>query len=401
VPGRKTLATKGNSVNETFSSKNKIVLLRLNQLESISSALASAEILAEESLGVLALEFGFGNQAVETLSGKVPRVRFGFQWIRRLPFLLRRPTFLMATFLRLAHFFIRYGRPKIVIAEGLSEQTLAFFLRLLSGVPYAAHVHDIFDEKDFRGWNRLLLQLEGACLRRSEFTIFPESARAGIYRDRYSLKLAQYVVFNCPRKSVRHQPIDWRARLSLPSDAVLMGYWGEAGPNAGIDQAIRSVARFPKLYFLLWGLSNPEVKEKYKQLASGVGAGHRVFFMGGFPDDRLSALEGLDISYCVYEPTSLRYKHFATASNRFMESLAAGVPVVTSSESDFRTLVEEHDLGSCTPDFTVNSLVATLREILQNPGRRRRQSENARRAHQSYFHYDAQFGPVLRELSNR
>ncbi len=388
-------------MKEVFRSKNKIVLLRLNRLESISSALASAEILAEESLGVLALEFGFGNQAVETLDGKVPRVRFGFRWIRRMPYFLRRPVFLLATFARLTHFFFRHGRPKILIAEGLSEQTIALFLRFTGGVPYAAHVHDIFDEKDYSGWNQLLLRLEGVCLRQSEFTIFPESTRAGIYRERYSLKLAQYVVFNCPRKKTKHQTVNWRDRLSLPADSILMGYWGEAGPNAGIDQAIRAVARFPKLYFLLWGLSNREVREKYKQLASGVGAGHRVFFMGDFPEERLGALEGLDFSYCVYEPTSLRYKHFATASNRFMESLAAGVPVVTSSESDFRKLVEEHDLGACTPDFTVNGLVATLRDLIQDPERRRRQSANARRAHQSYFHYDAQFTPVLRDLSNR
>lgn len=388
-------------MKDLFQSRGKIVLLRLNRLESISSALASAEILVEKSLGVLALEFGFGTQAVETLNTKVPRVRFGFEWIRRLPFFLRRPVFLLATFLRLAAFFARNGRPKILIAEGLSEQTLALFLRFSLGIPYAAHVHDIFDEKDYRGWNQVLLRLEGLCLRQSEFTIFPESTRAGIYRDRYSLEVAQYVVFNCPRKGEPRQTVDWRQRLALPNDSVLMGYWGEAGPNAGIDQAIRAVARFPKLYFLLWGLTNRDVKEKYKQLASGVGAGHRVFFMGEFPEERLGAIEGLDFSYCVYEPTCLRYKHFATASNRFMESLAAGVPVVTSSESDFRKLVEEHDLGACTPDFTVASLVATLRELIQDPQRLRRQSANARRAHQSHFHYDAQFGPVLRELSSR
>lgn len=382
-----------------LSLKKKIVFLRLNRLDYVPSGLYGAEILSERGFETLAIEYGFFQKAIEEQTGKVPRLRLGHPWVRRLPSFLRVPILHGVAGLRVARLFLWKGSPKLLIAEGFHEQALAWVLSRFLRFRYAVHVHEIFNASELKGWNRFFLLLEGMALRGAAFTIFPEARRAQIYQDRYRLKNPSHIAFNCPRKkNTPATPTQWRARLGLPADSLLLGYWGGQGRTNGLEQAIRAVARIPRAYFLLWGWSSAQDREYFKKLATGVGAGHRILFLGDLPEMKWSAIAGLDLSYCVYEPKELRLQHLATASNKLMESVCVGVPVITSNENDFRLIVEEHDLGACAPAYTVESISRTLRALLEDRDLRTRQAASAIQSHQAVFHYEHQFQPVLRAV---
>jgi glycosyltransferase involved in cell wall biosynthesis len=382
-----------------FRVDGKVLLLRVNRLDYVPSGLYSAELLAEQGAPVLAVEYGFFQRSLEKEAGKVPRLRLGHPWARKLPSSMRSIVLHISAFCRLSWLFLRHGRPNYIVSEGLHEQAVTYLLHLVFRVPYACHVHEIYDPAHTRGWNRLFLALEGPALRASSLTVFPESERARIYQERYRLNVAQFVAFNCPRRQSLSHAVDWRGRLGLPSDSKLLGYWGGQGRSNALEQGIRAVARLPKVYFLLWGWSSPADREYFRNLASGVGAGHRILFLGELPADKWAAIGGLDLSYCIYEPMELRFRHLATASNKLMESLAVGVPAVTSNEPDFRGVVDFYDIGTCARDFTVEAISQSIRELLQDEEGRRRRSENAVRSHREKLNYEHQYQPVLRAFS--
>jgi glycosyltransferase involved in cell wall biosynthesis len=377
----------------------KIVFLRLNRLDYVPSGLYAAEILTEGGYDTLAIEYGFFQKGQEEEKGKVARLRLGHPWLRKLPSFLRAPLLHSLAALRIFSLFLRRGRPKLLIAQGLHEQAIAWILSRILRFPYAVHVHEVFEKNELRGWNRFFFLIEGVVLRAAVFTIFPQAQRAHIYQLRYRLKNPSYLAFNCPRKKTTIPlPTNWRAKLGLPDGSFLLGYWGGQGRTNGLDQAIRAVARLPRVYFLLWGWSSAEDRAYFKHLATGVGAGHRVLFLGDLPEQKWSALAGIDLSYCLYEPKELRLQHLATASNKLMESLSVGVPVLTNNEPDFRSLIEEQGLGVCTPDYTVEGISRTLRGIMENPSALSQHSAQATRVHDEFFHYEKQFQPVFRAI---
>ncbi len=384
-----------------FNLQGKLVVLRLNRLDYVPSGLYSSELLAEQQLPVIAIEYGFFRSHLEKEDCKIPRLRLGHPWLRKLPRKLRGLAVHLVALVRIGMRILSEGRPRLILAEGLHEQTLAWILKCLFRIPYVVHVHEVYQSGELTGWNRMFFTLEGAALRGARFTVFPEATRASIYRQRYGLTEAQYIAFNCPRKNESICPTDWRTRLALEPDARLLGYFGGQGRSNALEQGIRAVARLSKVYFLLWGWSSHSDREYFKRVAVGVGAGDRVLFLGELPTDKWSAIAGLDVSYCMYEPRELRLRHLATASNKLMESLAAGVPVLTSNTSDFRNIVQTHDVGLCAPDFTVEGISSTLQELILDEEGLARRSENALRCHRNYFHYEYQYQPVLRALRDK
>lgn len=391
---------KTSDSRDTFATGDSVLLLRVNRLDYVPSGLYSAELLCEKGHRVLALEYGYFQKHLEQEPGKIPRLRLGHPWARRLPQPIASVVLPLCTLVRLCLRFLRDGRPKLIISEGLHEQVLSFFLSILFRVPYVCHVHEVFEFAHARGWNKAYLACEGAVLRGAKLTVFPEKDRASVYRQRYGLDVPQYIAYNCPRKRSPALAVDWRGRLGLPSQARLLGYWGGQGRTNALEQGIRAVARLPNTYFLLWGWSSPADRTYFKNLASGVGAGHRILFLGELPADKWAAIAGLDASYCVYEPVELRFRHLATASNKLMESLAAGVPVLTSNERDFRDIVDFYGVGVCAQGFSVDAIHLALRELLDDEPGLSRRGENALRAHREGLNYEYQYQPVLRALGD-
>jgi glycosyltransferase involved in cell wall biosynthesis len=305
------------------------------------------------------------------------------------------------TLARLSWRFATQGRPRLMVSHGLSEQVLAYLLSRFFGTPFAAQVHEVYLPSDVRGLNKLFLWLEGIALRRAAFLIFPEKRRADLYRARYRLKQPIEIAANCPRLRQPLNPAltreDLRTKLQIPANGTtLLGYFGGLGQLNALPDTIRAVARIPKLHFQMWGWGDRDFVDTLKKLAEGVGARERIHFMGELPDDKWPALEGLDASLVVYDPEVLKFgQRCATASNKLMESMAAGVPVVTNGSDDFRAVVETLDVGLCLPEVTIDAMAQTLRTLFQDRLGLKRRADNGIRAHLGDYHYEAQFGPAL------
>lgn len=161
-------------------------------------------------------------------------------------------------------------------------------------------------------------------------------------------------------------------------------------------QAIAALASVPDLYFVLWGWGETGYVESLKSFAAEIGVVDRVKFLGELgPHEKLSALAGCDISYCVYRWDQLREQYQATASNKLMESLACGVPVITNSRDDFKAVVEGYDVGGCAKSLETADIAAALQELVRDELALKRRSQNGRRLHLESMNFEHQFQPVL------
>lgn len=381
-----------------FRAGGKLLVLRLFRLGHVPPGTYSTQILAENGVPLVVVEFGNLVEPAREVPGLVPKLRLATPWARFLPRALRPLAIWWATLARLVLKCLREGRPKLVVAHGLQEQAIAVVLRRLLGVRYAVHVHEVYERAELSGLNRLFFRVEGPALRGAEFLVFPEKDRAAIYQARYRLACPVHVVFNCPRLRTRKPSREARAKWNLPEGAVAMAYIGGIGEENGIEEAIGALPQLPRVHFFLFGWAEGAHLRRLEELARKLGVRDRVRFPEGLVPDKWEPLDNCDLAYCVYRPAALRMRHQATASNKLTEAFAAGLPVVTTSHPDFAAVVGGYDVGLCVPALSASAVATTIAALLADEIGFRRRSRNALELHRSLFHYEKQFEGALRRF---
>ncbi len=208
-----------------------------------------------------------------------------------------------------------------------------------------------------------------------------------------------HVVFNCPRLRTRTPGFDVKRQLGIPDSAITLAYMGGIGKMNCLEEAILALAEVPQVYFLIWGWAEKSYVASLKLLASQWGVEKRVLFLGQINEAKWETLDSCDIGYCVYRPEKLRLVHAATASNKLMESLASGLPVITRGTADFKDIVEKYQAGLCLAELSTAAIVTTLRSLANNPMLRKRMGDNGVRAHREFLNYEYQFAPVVKAIS--
>jgi len=124
-------------------------------------------------------------------------------------------------------------------------------------------------------------------------------------------------------------------------DGPLVGCLGRVHAKKGLEHLVRALPalaqRWPRMHALLAGPDDGIEQRRLEILASGLGVGERLHFLGGmYGDDRIAFLVGLD----VFVLPSLD-ENFG---NAIAEALAAGTPAVASRHCPWPEL-ETEDCG--------------------------------------------------------
>lgn len=378
--------------------RGKCLVLRLFRLKHLPPAYNATSILCEQEVPVLVVEFGNLKEKTRYIEGPIPTYRMASRWTK----IFRRFQPLVAfaeTFFRLALLFLKSGKPKVMIAHGMQEQCMAWLLSVLFRVPVIVHVHEIYALSELDRFNRFFFLWGLSTLRRAKLLIMPEKSRARLYQTMYRIRTPYELCFNAPRL---HDPVggNLRADLKLPSDALLMAYMGGIGKMHAFEEAFLALVEVPNVYFLIWGWGDAEYLQELQRMARTYRVQDRVLFLGKTDEKKWSDLESCDFAYCVYKPQVLRLKHAATASNKLMEAMAAGLPVITSDSPDFKEIVQRLDIGVCADPSSSSSLALAIKELAQSKALRERKGQNARLAHRSDYNFEVQFEKALSFIEN-
>lgn len=175
-----------------------------------------------------------------------------------------------------------------------------------------------------------------------------------------------------------------RSRLGLPENVPLALFVGDiCSPIKNFDGVLRGLVSVPEVHLAVAGSTE---KSPYPALARGLGLGDRVHFLG-FRNDVPELMKGAD--------------WFVLPSRRdscplvMLEALASGLPVITA------TTVGTADIVTPEMGYVLNgpgdhlTLIRAMRELAQEP-RRRREMGAAARALAERYHWDRMSGQYLR-----
>ncbi|MDA0638940.1 glycosyltransferase [Nonomuraea sp. MCN248] len=152
---------------------------------------------------------------------------------------------------------------------------------------------------------------------------------------------------------------------------------GRMVPRKGVDTVIAALRRLPGAELVVaGGRAGDEEAVRLRELARGYGLQDRVHVIGSVPRERVPALmRAADVLVTVpwYEPFGLVP----------VEAMACGLPVVASAVGGHLDTVA--GCGLLVPPRRPRALARALREVLDDPARRRELSRaGARRARERY-----------------
>ena len=153
-----------------------------------------------------------------------------------------------------------------------------------------------------------------------------------------------------PRESAQRAAT--RARLGVPSDAVVAIYCGRFAPVKRLDLLLEAFADAPAGCHLLL-VGGGEEEGRLRELASRDGLAGRVHVHGAVPDTA-ELLGAADLYVSSSETEGM--------SHSVLESMASALPVVASPASGMAALVNERT-GALARDFTLQALRDALHDV--------------------------------------
>ncbi|MCI4335538.1 MAG: glycosyltransferase family 4 protein [Thermoplasmata archaeon] len=178
------------------------------------------------------------------------------------------------------------------------------------------------------------------------------------------------------RPDVDGAPI--RRRLGLGAGPVL-AFAGRLVPHKGVEHLLRAVARLPPEVSLLVVGRGPDLP-MLRELAVRLGIGERVRFCPEVTDAELpSYFRAADL---FVFPSMSRLEGFGLV---VAEAMAAGLPVIVADMPGVREVIEPGREGLLTEPLMEGDLVERIRELVDDPGRRRRMGAAGRRRAEELF----------------
>jgi len=245
--------------------------------------------------------------------------------------------------------------------------------RIRRHLPLVYDSHEIFLDAGtasrLPGPARMLLRAyERRLVRRAVALVTVSDAIARELGDRYGPQRT-IAVHNCPPRwpGSGVGPDRIRSTLGIPQDAPIVLCHGSLGPGRGLEETIGAMGRLADLPAHLVFLGFGPSVECYRTMAADAGISDRFHLLGAVePEAVLDWISTADVDVMVIPPTEMNAVF--SAPNKLFESLAAGVPVVSSDfPSRRRILIDDPDgpLGTvCDPTDTA-AIAAAIRTVLE------------------------------------
>jgi glycosyltransferase involved in cell wall biosynthesis len=132
---------------------------------------------------------------------------------------------------------------------------------------------------------------------------------------------------------------------------------------------------------VMMGTGMPAYPRAFRELAAAEGVADRLFIRDPVrPHEVVGVAAQADVGLILNHPVGLN--NYLSLPNKIFESVAAGLPVVTSNFPDMAELVSHYEVGeTCDPEDPAD-FARAVRAVLDDPERHRRLRENAARAAQ-------------------
>jgi glycosyltransferase involved in cell wall biosynthesis len=268
--------------------------------------------------------------------------------------------------------------------------------------PVIYHCHDFVENPKTLGAT-FVKQFERRFARTADLVIVPDRERAEVIADQLRLRKFPCVVANAPLHTPQKSEGLLRNALEdmgCSFDKVVLRQ-GRIGRGHCIDVTIRSIPFWqnPNWGFVIMGKGDEDYKQSLLQLAQELNVQDRFVVL---PEVRYTDIMkytvDADLGHALYQPVHVNNQFITTASNKIMEYMAAGVPVLLSETESSHRFLEQYEVGIAADIHSPESIAAAVNQILGGPDYAKRLGKNGRRAFEGNFRYDKQYASVLEYL---
>lgn len=269
--------------------------------------------------------------------------------------------------------------------------------------PLVYHCHDYVDPGWMSAGFHMVHTFERCFARAADAVIIPDAGRAAVIARDLGLRRAPLVAANAPLLTPLVRRHALRAALHARGhrfDKVVFRQ-GKIGRGHAIEATIRSLPLWQRRDwgFVVMGLSDEGYIKSIEQLARELGVADRFVVLPPVNyDEVLHFTPDADVGHALYEQIHVNNVHIGTASNKVMEYLAAGVPLLVSPNEKLKQLVRDGNCGGWADEKDPASIAEGVNSLLNDEGKRSEMGRAARGAFEAEYCYDRQFAPVLERM---
>lgn len=300
------------------------------------------------------------------------------------------------------------GATAVFIGHDMHGLLPARLLATIYRRPLVYHCHDFTDaSRKLPLGSRIVRAFEQRFARTADLVIVPDEERAAYVKRELGLKKSPVVVANAPLQRPASSGAALRTALAERGKSFerVVYRQGRIGAGHAIEATLRSIPlwRSASWGFVVMGIGEPEYLEGLSALARSLGVERQFVVLPPVSYDKvLDFTPGADLGHALYEPVHINNVHMGTASNKVMEYMAAGLPLLVSNRSSLKALVENYECGVVADESRPESIAAAINLLFEDAACARRLGAAAAESFDEFFAYKRQLAPVLdaiRELA--
>lgn len=271
--------------------------------------------------------------------------------------------------------------------------------------PVIYHCHD-FSEKDRKipAGSELVRLFERRFASGVNLLIVPDAERGAIIEEELGLKESPLVVANAPVRRAAERSDALHAALLTQGKTFsrILFRQGRIGPGHAIEPTLRSILHWDNREwgFVLMGTGEESYFQALRTTAKSLGVDRQFAFLPPVSYDEVTQFTGgADCGHGLYQPITLNHKLYTTASNKIMEYMAAGLPVVVSDTPSLRGLVKGYGCGLTANEESPESIAVAVNTLLGDPEQALQMGTAGRQAFEQEFYYERQFAEAVQTIS--
>jgi glycosyltransferase involved in cell wall biosynthesis len=284
----------------------------------------------------------------------------------------------------------------------------AFIAAKISGTKWIYHQHD-FWEFPIGIFQKILYKLEYILGSKADWVSFPQEFRANLFKERSGLNKMPLIVYNGPRLKWIDQIEKCNPKIHQMKSEYkhIIIYQGGLSKFFGLDNLIRSIpyckSRF--ILILLGKELETGIKMEFIQLATDNDVSDKVYFWDEYvPYDELPQITSFcDIGIAKLTlPDSLapiNDRYLAGASNKLIEYMASGLPIISADSEDNRKFFKEDQIGILCDANSPEKIAIAIDQLLVNDEFRIEISNNNKNQFLGKYNFDFQFNKVYQILA--
>jgi glycosyltransferase involved in cell wall biosynthesis len=270
--------------------------------------------------------------------------------------------------------------------------------------PLIYHCHDYVERNakvSFGG--RMARAFEQRFARTADLVIVPDADRAKVMKQELRLAKEPVIAANAPLSSVprcKAVMADALAKQGKSFERIVLRQ-GRIGEGHAIEVTLQSIKHWKNKNwgFVLLGPSEPAYLDKIIDMARSLGVEEQFAVLPPVRYDQVALYTaGADVGHGLYEPIHINNVHITTASNKLMEYIAAGLPMLVSENPSLRSFVETHQCGLIANETSPTSIAIAVNSLLSNEEEMNRMGLAGKKIFEEIYCYERQFAPILEQI---